>query len=83
MKWVVARLGDDDMKFYCHSDTYNDLPNEIYCTGVGSFAFNFKTLRYQHYFEGSYLEQKVDDNSQEGDSEQDTPYIEIGACSKI
>jgi hypothetical protein len=68
----VTKLGDQRPSYFCRDrDSYSTL----YCTGGVNMRVNLKSLRYMQIYSEGYLE--GDDNNN------DTPYIQIGRCSKI
>lgn len=71
--YQITRIGEAMSDFNCHRRL--DISHLMGCGSIlGTFSVNFQTLRFQHYFVGSYLQGSDNSNA-------DTPFLTIGKCS--
>ena len=73
-QWVLSNFGETFPLAVCDKDASEAATIE--CSGLETLLFSKKTLRFQLYYQGLYV------NPEPGHAEGgDTPSIEIGKCS--
>jgi hypothetical protein len=81
-QWVIAPEGKAPIEGgFCGSEFAAD--TFLHCSGLGgTFTFNRRSQRYIHYSHGGYVSYAPGVNDITDESA-DTPFIEIGTCTKL
>lgn len=81
-QWVIAPEGEAVIMGGFCGKTFS-AGTFLHCSGLGgTFSFNQRSQRYSHYFPGGYVAYAPGVNDLT-DETADTPFLEIGTCSRL
>jgi hypothetical protein len=76
-RWALFRFSQTSPWLVCPAYVSPNEDRKVICqTSFDKFLFNKQSLRFQYYYDGSYVDPSGADDT-------DTPFINIGTCSPL